>query len=235
MLLPETQRLLKANAVRELGVRVAFNFEDLHHQGDAYLAQVREQAAELFRAAQQDAEKLREQTHREAKEAGRKDGLRDAAQLIEHEATRIADQRMAERIATTVPAIAAIAQAMQRELDGWLLRWEETAVHTAVAIAEKLLHRELKQRPELSKTMITEALRLAAGHPQLRIHLHPQDVQHLGDHASDLVRSITACAEAVVIPDPEVTRGGCRIETRHGEMDARVETMLARIAEELLA
>ena len=49
MLIPESQRLLKANAVRELGVRVAFNFDDLHQQGDAYLTQVRNQAAELLR------------------------------------------------------------------------------------------------------------------------------------------------------------------------------------------
>lgn len=235
MLLPESQRLLKANAVRELGVRVAFNFDDLHQQGDAYLANIRQQAADLLRAAQAEAASMRETTYREAQDAGKKEGLREAAQLIEQQAARLAEQRLAERIATALPAVAAIATTMQRELDGWLLRWEETAVHTAVAIAEKLLRQELQHRPDLSKSMITEALRLAAGHPQLRIHLHPDDVQQLGEHAEGIVQSITACAQAVLIPDPQISRGGCRIETHHGEIDARLETMLARITEELLA
>ena len=235
MLLPESQRLLTANAVRELGARVAFNFEDLHQHGDTYLTQVREQAAAYLQSAQNEAAQLREKAYREAKEQGRQDGLKEAAQLIEKEAQRIAEQRIKEQMSTALTAVTAIAQALQKELDGWLMRWEETAIRTAVAIAEKLLHRELKQRPELSHAMITEALRLAAGHPQLRIHLNPKDVQSLGDHAEDMVRSMTSCAEAVLIPDEAITRGGCRIETRHGEIDARMETMLSRIAEELLA
>ena len=49
-----------------------------------------------------------------------------------------------------------------------------------------------------------------------------------------IVESLTSCADAKLVPDAQALRGGCRIETRHGEIDARVETMLHRIAEELV-
>lgn len=235
MLLPESQRLLKANAAREIGERVAFNFEDIHRQGNAYLQQAREQAEALVRTAQQEAEALRAAAKKEAQEQGRKDGLKESAGIIEQQSNRLVEQRMKERVETALPAVAAAAQSMQQELDCWLVRWEETAVRTAVAIAEKIIHRQLETRPNVAAGMIAQALRLAAGHPQLRVHLHPEDIAHLGTHAESVVRSATSCAEAVVIPDLEISRGGCRIETRHGEIDARLDTMLDRIVEELLA
>jgi len=234
MLLPESQRLLKANSVRELGARVAFNFDDLHVQGDDYLAQIRGQAAEILKSAQAEAVKIREQALREAKEAGRREGLADATHQIEARVTQLADQQLRKRVESAIPAVTAIAETLQREADHWRARWETVAVETAVAIAEKILYTTLERRPEVAIGMISEALRLAAGHSQLRVQLHPDDIAQLGAQAQDLVQSLSACAEAVIIPDATVGRGGCRIETRHGEIDAQVDTMLARITEELL-
>lgn len=235
MLLPESQRLLKANAAREIGARVAFNFEDLHHEGDIYLNRVREQADALIRAAQTQAQAIQEAARQEAQEQGRREGLKESVGIIEQQSARVVEQRMKQRLESTLPAVASIARAMSEELDHWRIRWEETAIRTAIAIAERIVHRQLESRPETAVAMITEALRLAAGHPQLRVHLHPDDITHLGPHADDVVRSLTACAEAVVVPDTAIGHGGCRIETRHGEIDARLPTMLDRIAEELLA
>lgn len=235
MLLPESQRLLKANAVRELGSRVAYDFADLQQQGETYLADVRRQAQSMVLAARQEAEGIRQTAYREAKEEGRRDGLTESARLIEEQATRLVEQRMEERVAATLPALTAIAETLRQEKDAWLNRWEQAAIHIAVAIAEKILHCQLNVQPELAAPMITEALRLAAGHPQLRIHLHPDDLSQLGSQAEDVVKTVSACAEATLVPEANFSRGGCRIETRHGEIDARLETMLARIAEELLS
>lgn len=235
MLLPETQRLLKANAARELGTRVAFNFDDLQHQGENYLADVRTQAAQLIQAAEQEAAAIRAAAQQAAWDAGRKEGLANAAQLIETQATTQLEQRFRERIQTTLPAIASIATALEREFDQWRMHWETQAIQVAVGIAEKLIHQTLEVRVETAAGMIAEALKLAAGHQQLRIHLHPDDLRQLGDQAASVVRSLTSGADATLTADVDVGRGGCRIETRHGEIDARVETMLERIAEELLA
>src|SRR5689334_6455122 len=103
MLLPESQRLLKANAAREIGARVAFNFEDIHQQGDAYLQQIREQAEALLRAAQQEAAAVREAARKEAQDQGRRDGLKESAGIIEQQSNRLVEQRMKERLETALP------------------------------------------------------------------------------------------------------------------------------------
>lgn len=128
----------------------------------------------------------------------------------------------------------AAAESLQAERDRWLVRWEQTAVRLGVAIAERLLQRQLVSHPEFAAAMISDALRLAAGQPKLTVYLHPDDLSAWGDRASQIVESLTSCADTIFVADPGAMRGGCRIETRHGEIDARIETMLQRIAEELL-
>lgn len=234
MLLPESQRLLKAHSVRELGKRVAFNFEDLHLQGDKYLEQVRDQAAELLQAARNEAAAIRETALREAREAGRRDGLVAAGQQVDARVKQLVEQQVHQRVDQALPAVAAIAQALQQEADAWRTHWEEAAIQTAVALAEKILYRTIETRPDAATGMIAEALRLAAGHPQLRVSLHPDDLAQLGAEAEGIVRSLSSCATAVIVPDPAVGRGGCFIETKHGEIDARINTIMQRVAEELL-
>jgi flagellar assembly protein FliH len=227
--------VLKAAAARELSSRVAFNFDDLRDQAAAQLAAARHEAVQLVEQARKDAEALRQKILAEAREAGRKEGLKDAGQLIEQQAAKLADARLSEHLTTTLPALEQAAQALRAERDHWLLRWERAAVELGIAIAEKLLRTNLAAQPDLADGMIAEALQLAAGQPQLRMHWNPADLARVGERAQQIVKSLTACATPELIADAAIAPGGCRIETRHGEIDARLETMLQRIAEELLS
>lgn len=230
----DVPRVLKAHSVREHDALAAFNFEDLRQQAAAQIQAARRQAAEILEQAQRDAESLRKQALAEGKDAGKKEGLRDAAAEIERQARKLADQRVAEHLKTTLPALSQAAQALRDERDRWLLRWERAAVELGVAIAEKLLRTNLETKPELATGMIADALQLAAGQTQLRVLLHPADLERLGERAGQVVEALTSCADPELIADPALSPGGCRIETRYGEIDARLETMLQRISEELL-
>ena len=225
-----TARIVKAHAARDLATRAAFNFVDLRHEADAVLAQARRAADELLAQARCEVESLHEQTRLGARDAG----LREAQSQIEQHADEMASRRVDVQLETALPALQAAAEALQAERDRWLIRWEQTAVRVGVAIAEKLLKTQIATRPELASGMIAEALRLAAGQPRVTVHLHPDDLAAWGDRAPRIVESLTACADSTLIPDPLVARGGCRIQTQHGEIDARVETMLERLAEELV-
>lgn len=228
-------RVLKAAAARELSGRVAFNFDDLRDQAAAQLVSAKQEAEALLAQARKEAEALKQKTLTEAREAGRKEGLKDSAQLIEQQAAKLAEARVAEHLKTTLPVLQQAAEALKSERDHWLLRWERAAVELGIAIAEKLLRTNLTVQPQLADGMIADALQLAAGQPQLRMAWNPDDLERLGDRAQQVVQSLTACATPELIADPSISPGGCRIETRHGEIDARLETMLQRIAEELLS
>ena len=137
-------------------------------------------------------------------------------------------------LATTLPAMKSAAEKLVIERDRWLTEWEATAVRLAAAIAERLIKRRLELNPDLAREMIRSALQLAVGTPQIRLRLNPEDASLLGEHAAEVVRALAACGDAQIVPDHGLSRGSCVVQTQHGTIDARLETLLQRIVSELL-
>ena len=232
--IPAQTRLLKAHDLRGLGSRVAFNFEDLVQRGDAYIESVRKQVSEMLQQAESEVATIRSQARERGFEQGRQEGLRQAAELIEKQAAEIADKTARDNLATTLPAMSAAAESLVIERDRWLTAWEATAVRLAAAIAERLIKRRLELNPELAREMIRSALQLAVGTPHIQLRLHAADAALLGGHAVEVVRALAACGDAQIVPDSSLARGSCVVQTQHGTIDARLETLLERIVSELL-
>jgi flagellar assembly protein FliH len=227
-------RLLKANDVRGLGSKVVFNFDDLRQRGDDYVESVRKQIGEMLAAAESEVSTLRKSAQELGFEQGQREGLQNASDAIEQRARQIAEKTASEALATALPALKAVAESLAVERDRWIADWEATGVRLAAAIAERLLGQQLRIRPDLACDMIREALQLAVGAPRIRLRLHGDDAALLGTQAAEVVRALAASGEAEIVPDNSLTRGGCLIDTQHGQIDARVETILDRIVAQLL-
>ena len=232
--IPSQTRLLKANDLRGLGSKVAFNFEDLVSAATTYVETIRQQVREMLQKAETDVESIRREAHARGLEQGRQEGLRQAADQIQKRATELAEKASREGLATTLPAMNAAVQALVIERDRWLAEWEATAVRLAAAIAEKLIKRHLEIHPEVAREMITNALQLAAGTPHIKLRVHRDDATLLGEHAADVVRALASSGDAEIVPDSTLARGSCVIQTKHGTIDARLDTLLNRIVSELL-
>jgi flagellar assembly protein FliH len=196
---------------------VPFNFDDMAAQASQYLDKVRSEAAKIVLAAQQDALAVRQQAERQGRQA--------AMQAVE--------ELVGKRLATVLPALRQAVQDIQHAKQAWLRHWEAAAVHVAAAIARRVIRRELTQQPDIPLGLVREALELAAGSSQLRIRMNPEDHQALGAQVGMLVGELSKLADAELIADPEITRGGCRVETRFGSIDQQFEAQLQRIEEEL--
>jgi flagellar biosynthesis/type III secretory pathway protein FliH len=136
-------------------------------------------------------------------------------------------------MATVIPALKLAVQNIQEAKQSWLRHWEAVAVRVSGAIAEKMVRRELSRQPEITLTLVREALELAAGNSHLRIQLNPNDLKALGDQMRVLIDEIAPLSEAELNADPEIAPGGCRVETRFGIIDQQFESQLKRIEEEL--
>jgi flagellar assembly protein FliH len=68
----------------------------------------------------------------------------------------------------------------------------------------------------------------------LKLRLHPADIEVLHVAGQEALSRLASMGQAELVPDESITRGGCQIETRHGVIDARLETQLERITLELL-
>jgi len=201
---------------------VAFNFDDLATKAGQYLDQVRAEAAKIVAEARQEAVRLKQKAEAE----GRREGLAAVERMTE--------ERLAQQLATLRPALEQAVQEIRHARQAWLHQWETGAVHLAAAIAARLLRREVSQTPEVTLTLVREALEFAAGNSQLRIRLHPADHASLGGQVEAIARELAPLAETELIADPQVAAGACRVETRFGVIDQQWESQLARIEEELV-
>ncbi len=234
MSIPDSSRLIKACVARNLGGSAMFNFDDLRRQCEDYIERARRQGEQLLAEARAAAGEIRRGAHAEGVARGQREGLEAARQLVEARAAELAARQMQEQLRTVLPAFQAAAEALQAERDRWIAAWETAAVKLSAAIAGKILRQELSRQPELALPIIREALQLAAGQPDIKLHLHPQDLAQLQECGAEAASRLAAVGEMTLVADENVARGGCLIETRHGVIDARLETQLERIASDLL-
>jgi flagellar assembly protein FliH len=234
MSVDNSPRILKAESIRGLGSKIVFNYSDMHRQCEDYLEQARLEGQRISDEAKRDSEEIRRRAHEEGRNAGLSEGHAHAADDIAKKSAQLADEMALEKLKTTFPALEAAGEAMVYERDRWLSRWETTAVGLAIAIAEKILHREIELRPETAVELVRETLDLAAGSSRLQLRMHPEDVTLLGPNADDVVRAASRCGEVEIIADSTIARGGCVIETQHGTIDAQFDTQLERIMSELV-
>jgi flagellar assembly protein FliH len=230
---PDTTRLLKARDLRGLGSKVAFNFEDVHRHAAQEMEQARREAGELREAARKEAEAIRREEFEKARQEGRLQGLRDVEDEIQRRAAELAGTWVDDRLRTALPALQSVSESLARERERWLSEWEASAVRISVAIAEKIVRREIQRHSEVPIELVREALRLITSNAQLRIRMCPDDVERIGDFRQQFASVLAGVAELTIIPDAAVSPGGCLLESEHGLIDARIETQLDRIYAEL--
>jgi flagellar assembly protein FliH len=217
--------ILKATDRNGAVQSVAFNFDDMAAKANQYLEKVRAEAAQIVAKAHQEAVAIRKQ----AETDGRKAGQAALERLVEERA----QQQLGEQLRTLLPALQQAVEDIRHARQAWLAHWEKSAVHVAAAIAARLIRREIPQHPEITLALVREALELAAGSSQVRIHLNPADHQALSPQVHTLIQELAAVGTPEVIADGQIAPGACRVETRFGVIDQQFEAQLARIEEEL--
>ena len=195
-----------------------------YHFGDmenAYLEKVRAEANAIIAKARQEAANLQAQ----AAEQGKKAAMQAAEQALKG--------KVDQQLQTIIPAMQQAVNAMLDARQTWQQHWEKQGLNLATAIAERIIRREMAQRPEIQLDLIREALELAAGSPRLTLRLNPADHAALGDRVTGLTQQLARVGETRVVADPAVSTGGCRVESEFGTVDQQLEVQLARITEEL--
>jgi len=216
--------IIKAHVSRPGGQAAhpaVFNFADMGDQANAYLNEVREQAAQMIAQAKAEAEQIKLKAQADGRQAALK-----AAEAAIH-------AKLDEQVKQLIPAIESAAQQLIQAKDQWQRHWEHNLVHLAAKIAERVIRRELPSQPEICLALVQEALDLASGNQKVTLHLHPIDRAALGDRVQQLAARMVKLGPVYVIADETVGRGGCRVHTEFGVIDQQIESQLKRIEMEL--
>lgn len=120
------------------------------------------------------------------------------------------------------------AQSVQ-EMIGWRQQlrkqMEEDLVHLAVAIARRILHRELHVDPEALLGIVTAALGKIEARELHRLRVSATDAPMIQQRLA----STGTAARVEVVGDPSLPRGSLILETARGQMDSSVDIQLHEI------
>jgi len=134
-------------------------------------------------------------------------------------------------LATRTEAVEKILDALARPLEDLDHRVEAELLALVQAVVRQLVRREMRLDPGHLIGVIREglaALPLAAG--DVVVRLHPADADAIRERLADTQDDRPWRLEA----DPLLERGGCLIASPRSNIDARLESRLARVIAQLL-
>jgi len=179
------------------------------------LSAAQEQAAALTAQAQSAAEAIREQARRQGAAEGREAMTRDFA-----------------------PSLIAFANAGQSLIileEQLISRYAPHLVQLALEIAEKVIGHAVEVDGRIAESVLQRAKNEVAHARQIRIWLHPDDLKFLAEARPELLRVESTSGRTIEIAGAlDVGRGGCRLETESGIVDATLPTQLDEIRRQLL-
>jgi flagellar assembly protein FliH len=130
-------------------------------------------------------------------------------------------------------ALAAAADQLQALRADAATSVEADAVDLALRIAEQALGAAVAVDPELVVEAVRGALRRLVERDRVLILVNPDDLELVRDHASRLVGELGGIEHCEVQAERRVRPGDAIVRTSEGEVDATLETKLARAREVL--
>ena len=112
---------------------------------------------------------------------------------------------------------------------------EADLVQLALAVARKIVGRDVSLGPEAVTRIIRQALSRVEHAGRITIKLNPADLELLADIKPQLLNGLPEAGRAAFEGDEGIARGGCLIETDGGEVDARIERQFQVVEEAFLA
>ncbi len=141
------------------------------------------------------------------------------------EAEAAANQRAAQKIEPIAAALSRLIQDLAGARKQFRSEAEQDTVKLAIAIAKRVMHRELATDPQAILGLVMAAFQKLNGTETYRLRVSPADAA-----AIQAVRSrLDLPATLEVIADASQPPGSAIFETSRGEMDASIGTQLAEI------
>lgn len=175
--------------------------------------------ADVLSAAHADAEHIRAQARAAGESEGRAAGLAAARAEIE----------------PSLQAMAGAAGALEALRDQVVSELEHDAVALALRLAEQIVAGAIAVEPERIVDIAAVALRRIRDRQHVTLVVNPADLELMSESVTRLQSELGGIEHVNVQSDRRVGRGGVLARTDEGEIDASIETQLARAREVVTA
>lgn len=176
--------------------------------------------------------KGRAATSREAREASRIEGYDAGYQAGLAQATRDVQtqhEAMTKSLADHIAAVQDVLYRLDNEfaeaLDAWSEQMAIPVAEVALAVATRIVGKQITLDPDTSVEIAKQALREVTHAIQARLKVNPADAAALREAMPELLGASSSIRNIEIIGDPTIT-AGCRVESDGGIVDATIETMI---------
>jgi flagellar assembly protein FliH len=159
---------------------------------------------------EQEVERRTRESYQQGYSAGQAAGTQQAQAQLEP---------LVARLARTLEELAGLKRRVRAEA-------EEDAVRLSIAIARKILHREITVDAEALLGLFKAALQRVDAHDVNRVRVNPEDISMIKRH---LETGAAVNAQLALVADAGIERGSVIFETTRGNLDASVSTQLVEI------
>jgi flagellar assembly protein FliH len=195
---------------------------------DDRMAQAVTEAAGLISKARSEAEVLTNS----ARQAGYQEGFAEGRRAGYQEGAAVARGDVERQMEAEVSRLRQLADNAVSDRVEMLQSVESQVVHLALAVASRIVQREVSLDESVVLRTVRAALRTAADATTARVRLHPLDRDFLtANWPREMERDGRRCE---LVQDESIQRGGCVVESGSGSVDARIATQLADVEEALV-
>ncbi len=218
------KRNRKSELDEELKSRREKILAEAEAEAEEILAEAREKKEEIIAEAREEAEKIKEEAEAAGREQGYEDGY-DQGEAKVREDLRQEHEDSLEAVETAV-------EKTEEELAAEMERIPGEVVDLSLQIAEKIVQASLEVEPELIIPIVEDCLEeVGLNHNKLTIKVAPGVDVFL----SDLSYPQAPNTDIEIVPDSNLERGDCLVETDFGGRDATIENKLNLLRKELIS
>lgn len=176
----------------------------------------------------QDARKRAEQILEEAK-ARAAHIEREAFEVGFAQGERAGRQLAEQAIEDTLRALGAAHHQFEEEAKRRSHEVVQEVVRLALAVARKVLQREVRQDSRLIVDVVRSALGRAGVREEVTVRVHPLDCDTLVEARGELLQELEEVRSLRIEADESVERGGALVQCSMGELDLRLERQFREI------
>lgn len=195
-----------------------------------------EETAELVRERRREAERLvdeaREEAERvrtDARDEAYAEALVEARERLEQELTATLQRQVSafdEARTVLMRQIEAAAADHRREI-------EQELVRLVATMAEKVIRRRVESEDGVVLDVVRSTIERAAGAERLTVRVPAPDEERVREAMAELLAAADGPEQLEIVADEAIGAGGCIVETERGRFDARIQTQIEQLSEEV--
>lgn len=199
--------------------------EQAESEKQQILEQARERADEIVEEAELEAETIiseKEEKVAEAREEGYKAGYNDGTRQAQEDTIEMIEQGET------------ILQEARRKRNSLIGELDEEFVSLLSQLAGRVVREYVEADPDTVLRTVKQAVEEVRDQQQVTVVLHPKDLVPVQTAVDSFLDQHPSLSHVNLVEDDRLERGGCRIRTDYGDIEATLQAQVDHLSRSLL-